>query len=55
VSIEHEGAIDRVTVDCGFTLVAAITRQSSDELALAPGSAVTVAIKATAIHIVPKI
>ena len=44
-----------MTVDCGFTLVAAITRQSSEELALGPGSAVTVAIKATAIHIVPKI
>jgi molybdate transport system ATP-binding protein len=55
VSIENEGAIDRVTVDCGFTLVAAITRQASAELALGPGSAVTVAIKATAIHIVPKI
>ena len=37
VSIENEGAIDRVTVDCGFTLVAAITRQSSEELALGPG------------------
>jgi molybdopterin-binding protein len=55
VSIENEGAIDRLTLDCGFRLVAAITRQSSEELALGPGSAVTVAIKATAIHIVPKI
>jgi molybdate transport system ATP-binding protein len=55
VSIENEGAIDRVTVDCGFRLVAAITRQSSEELALRPASAVTVAIKATAIHLVPKI
>ena len=55
VGIEPEGAIDRVTVDCGFTLVAAITRQSREELALVPGSAVTAAIKATAIHVVPKI
>ena len=55
VTIENEGPIDRVTVDCGFTLVAAITRQSSEELGLTPGSVVTVAIKATAIHIVPKI
>jgi molybdate transport system ATP-binding protein len=55
VGIENEGAIDRVTVDCGFPLVAAITRQSSEELALGPGSGVTVAIKATAIHVVPKI
>jgi len=55
VGIENEGAIDRVTVDCGFPLVAAITRQSSEELALGPGSGVTVAIKATAIHVVSKI
>ena len=55
VGIEPEGAIDRVTVDCGFTLVAAITRQSREELALVPGSPVTAAIKATAIHVVPKV
>jgi molybdate transport system ATP-binding protein len=55
IAIENEGAIDRVTVECGFTLVAAITRQSSDELALRPGSVVTAAIKATAIHVVPKL
>lgn len=55
VSIDNEGAIDRVTVDCGFLLVAAITRQSRTELALGPGSTVSVAIKATAIHLVPKI
>ena len=55
VGIEPEGATDRVTLDCGFTLVAAITRQSREELALAPGSPVMVAIKATAVHVVPKI
>ena len=54
VGIEPEGAIERVTVDCGFTLVAAITRQSREELALVPGSPVTAAIKATAIHVVPR-
>jgi len=52
VGIEAEGAIDRVTVDCAFTLVAAITRQSREELALVPGSSVITAIKATAIHVV---
>jgi molybdopterin-binding protein len=55
IAIEPEGAIDRITIDCGFELVAAITRQSREELALAPGSAVTAAVKATAIHVVPKI
>jgi molybdate transport system ATP-binding protein len=55
VRIEPEGAVDRVTVDCGFTLVAAITRQAREELALTIGSPVTAAIKATAIHVVPKV
>jgi molybdate transport system ATP-binding protein len=54
VDIEPDGAVDRVTLDCGFTLVAAITRQSREELGLTPGAPVTAAIKATAIHIVPK-
>ena len=53
-AIEHEGAVDRLTFDCGFPLVAAITRRSREELALAPGSPVTAVIKATAIHVVPK-
>ncbi len=54
VSIEPEGPVDRVTIDCGFEIVALITRQSREELALAPGSPVAAAIKATAIHVVPK-
>ena len=55
VAIEPEGAVDRVTIDCGFELVAAITRQSREVLALAPGAPVMAAIKATAIHLVPKV
>jgi molybdate transport system ATP-binding protein len=54
VAIEPEGAVERVTIDCGFELVAVITRQSRDALALAPGTPVAAAIKATAIHVVPK-
>jgi molybdate transport system ATP-binding protein len=53
VEIEPEGAIDRVTIDCGFRLMAAITHQSREELGLAAGSVVEAAIKATAIHVVP--
>jgi molybdopterin-binding protein len=55
VRIEPEGAVDRITIDCGFPLVAAITHQSCEELGLAPGAAVTAAIKATALHVVRKI
>jgi molybdate transport system ATP-binding protein len=55
VSIASEGPIDRVTLDCGFALDALITRRSRDELDLAPGVPVTAAIKATSIHLVPRV
>ncbi|HTK29060.1 MAG TPA: ATP-binding cassette domain-containing protein [Vicinamibacterales bacterium] len=51
-AIEPEGPLDRVTVDCGFPVVALITRRSREALALAPGSEVAAAVKATAIQIV---
>jgi molybdate transport system ATP-binding protein len=54
LSIEAEGPIDRVTIDCGFEIVALITRQSREDLSLAPGSPVAAVIKATAILVVPK-
>jgi molybdate transport system ATP-binding protein len=53
-AIEPEGPIDRVTIDCGFDVVALITRQSREELSLVPGSPVSAAVKATAIHVVLK-
>ncbi len=55
VSILPEGPIDRVTLDCGFQLDALITRRSRDELNLHAGARVTAAIKATSIHLVPRI
>ena len=55
VSITSEGPIDRVALDCGFPLDALITRRSRDEMRLAPGAEVTVAIKATSIHLIPRI
>jgi molybdate transport system ATP-binding protein len=54
VSMASEGPIDRVTFDCGFAIDALITRRSREELQLEPGAEVTVAIKATAIHLVPR-
>lgn len=54
VAIEPEGALERVTLDCGFPLVALITRQSREDLRLAEGSQVAAAIKATSIHIVAR-
>ena len=55
VSIASEGPIDRVTLDCGFALDAVITRRSREELNLVPGAHVTAAIKATSIHLVPRL
>jgi molybdate transport system ATP-binding protein len=55
VAIASEGPIDRVTLDCGFALDALITRRSREELGLAPGAQVTAAVKATSIHLVPRV
>ena len=55
VAITAEGPIDRVALDCGFPLDALITRRSRDELQLAPGAQVTAAIKATSVHLVPRL
>ena len=54
VTITSEGPIDRVALDCGFPLDALITRRSRDEMRLAAGVDVTVAIKATSIHLIPR-
>ncbi|HEX7488205.1 MAG TPA: ABC transporter ATP-binding protein [Anaeromyxobacteraceae bacterium] len=50
----EEGPLVRVTLDCGFRLVALVTRASAARLALAPGSAVAALVKAPAIRIVPR-
>jgi molybdate transport system ATP-binding protein len=54
VAVESEGALERVTIDCGFLLTALITRHARDEMALAPGGQVVAAVKATAIHLVAR-
>ncbi len=54
VRIIPEGPVERVTLDCGFQLDALVTRQAREELALAAGGAVTAAIKATSVHLVPR-
>jgi tungstate transport system ATP-binding protein len=45
------GPLCRIELDCGFPLVALITRVSAEELALRTGSQVHAAFKATAVHI----
>jgi len=48
------GLFHRVHVDCGFGLVAYVTRQSLEELGLAEGRPVTASFKATAVHVIPR-
>ena len=53
-AIQPEGGVVRVTVDCGFSLNALITRPAYDELRLTQGSTVTAVVKATAVHLIPR-
>jgi molybdate transport system ATP-binding protein len=53
-AIQPEGGVVRVTVDCGFSLSALITRPAYDELRLTQGATVTAVVKATAVHLVPR-
>jgi molybdate transport system ATP-binding protein len=55
VSIDSEGPIERLALDCGFPLAALITRHAREEMALRPGAPIVAAVKATAIHLVPKV
>ena len=48
------GALVRVGIDCGFALAAIVTRSALDDLHLAPGAPVVAAIKAGAVHLVPR-
>jgi len=52
VAIEPAGPLQRVRIDCGFPLVAAVTRPALDELALVPGAPVAAIVKAPAVHVI---
>jgi tungstate transport system ATP-binding protein len=52
VRVAPLGPLWRVGVDCGVLLTALVTRPAVETLALAPGAAVDVSIKATALHLV---
>ena len=49
-----EGALVRVEIDCGFPLVARLTRQAAEEFALLPGCEVTALAKAPSVHLMPR-
>ncbi|NOT96070.1 MAG: ABC transporter ATP-binding protein [Nitrospira sp.] len=52
--IAPQGVMVQVTIDCGFPLTATITRGAVEDLVLAPGATVIAAIKAGAVHLVPR-
>jgi len=54
MEISPMGALVRVRVDCGFHLSALVTRVAIEELGLAPGASVVAAVKAGAVHLVPR-
>lgn len=52
--ISHEGALVRVGLDAGFEFTALITKHALEDLHLQVGESITVGIKATAIHVIPR-
>jgi molybdate transport system ATP-binding protein len=53
-AMQPEGGVVRVTVDCGFSLSALITKLAYDELCITKDSAITAVVKATAVHLIPR-
>jgi tungstate transport system ATP-binding protein len=54
VRLAPQGPLVRVEVDCGFPLMALITRASAREMGFAEGQTVTAAFKASAVHLIPR-
>ena len=53
-TLQRDGAMARVGLDCGFALAALVTPTSVEELQLLPGAAVTAVLKVPAVHLVPR-
>ncbi|GAI50198.1 unnamed protein product, partial [marine sediment metagenome] len=48
------GSLTRVEIDCGFRLIALVTKRSAEELSLASTKKVYATFKATGVHIIKK-
>ena len=48
------GPLARVELDCGFPLVALVTRRSAEEMNLRTGTRVYASFKATGVHVIPR-
>jgi molybdate transport system ATP-binding protein len=53
VGVEQRGPLARVALDCGFPLVALVTRRSVEDLQLAPGRRVVALVKAPSVRLIP--
>ena len=53
-SVSREGALMRVELDCGFPLVALLTRQACEELVLQAGERVVALVKAPNVHLIAR-
>ena len=54
LGLRPEGMLMRVELDCGFPLMAALTRQAASELGVAEGTQFDVLVKAPNVHLVPR-
>ena len=52
--ITPHGVMVQVKIDCGFLLMASVTRGAQEDLCLGPGSPIVAVIKAGAVHLVPR-
>jgi tungstate transport system ATP-binding protein len=52
--VVSSGPLSRVEIDCGFPLVALVTRRSTEELNLQKGKRVYATFKATAVHVIKR-
>jgi len=52
--LSPQGSLFRVVVDCGFPLMALVTRASAREMGLAEGMEVSALFKASAVHLIPR-
>ena len=53
-TVTRDGPMMRVDLDCGFPLVAFLTRQACEELALQAGTRAVALIKAPHVHLIPR-
>ena len=52
-TLHQEGALMRLSLDCGFPLECLVTRQACQDLGLTEGDLVTAILKAAAVHLIP--